>query len=47
MTDENIQTAGELAVGESEPFTDPVASEWYRAKMIPIILKRCIEGINW
>jgi CO/xanthine dehydrogenase FAD-binding subunit len=46
LTDESIQAAGELAVSKSEPFTDPVASEWYRKKMIPIVLRRCLAGIN-
>jgi xanthine dehydrogenase small subunit len=45
LTDENIQGAAEIAVGESEPFTDAIASEWYREKMIPIVIKRCFEGI--
>jgi len=45
LTEESIQKAADLAVSESEPFTDPIASEWYREKMIPIILRRCLEKI--
>lgn len=45
LTDETIKDAAQIAVGESEPFTDAIASEWYRERMIPIVLKRCIEGI--
>jgi CO/xanthine dehydrogenase FAD-binding subunit len=45
LTEESIQNAADLAVSESEPFTDPIASEWYREKMIPIILRRCLEKI--
>lgn len=45
LTEENIQVAGALAVRESDPFTDPIASAWYREKMIPIILRRCLESI--
>jgi CO/xanthine dehydrogenase FAD-binding subunit len=45
LTGENIQEAAELAVSQSEPFTDPIASAWYREKMIPIILRRCLENI--
>jgi CO/xanthine dehydrogenase FAD-binding subunit len=46
LTDETIQVAVDLAIGESEPFTDPIASEWYREKMIAIILRRCLEKIT-
>jgi CO/xanthine dehydrogenase FAD-binding subunit len=42
---ENIQKAAEIAVDECEPFTDPIASEWFRQKMIPVIIKRCLEKI--
>ena len=45
-TDHSIRTAAELAVEESEPFTDPIASEWYRRKMIPVIVKRTLEKIT-
>lgn len=45
LTEENIQAAGALAVSESDPYTDPIASAWYREKMIPIILRRCLESI--
>lgn len=44
--DHSIRTAAELAVEESEPFTDPIASEWYRRKMIPVIVKRTLEKIT-
>ena len=43
--DQSIRTAAELAVEECEPFTDPIASEWYRRKMIPLIVKRALEKI--
>ncbi len=41
-----IQEAGEIAVSECTPFTDPIASEWYRRKMIPVILVRTLEKIG-
>ena len=44
--DRIIQEAGEIAVGECTPFTDPIASEWYRRKMIPVILGRTLEKIG-
>jgi CO/xanthine dehydrogenase FAD-binding subunit len=42
LDDQVIQEAGEIAVGECTPFTDPIASEWYRRKMIPVILGRTL-----
>jgi CO/xanthine dehydrogenase FAD-binding subunit len=27
---------------ECEPFTDPIASEWYRRKMTGVIVKRAL-----
>jgi CO/xanthine dehydrogenase FAD-binding subunit len=44
--DRSIQTAAELVVEECEPFTDPIASEWYRRKMIPVIVKRTLKKID-
>lgn len=46
LNEETIGEAAEIAAGECEPFTDPIASEWYRRKMIPIIVKRSLERIN-
>lgn len=46
LTKDSVQAACILAADESEPFTDPIASEWYREKMIPIILRRCLESIK-
>ena len=45
LNEEVIMEAAELAAAESEPFTDPIASEWYRRKMIPVILKRALEKL--
>ena len=41
-----IQEAGEIAAGECSPFTDAIASEWYRRKMVPVILGRTLERIG-
>ena len=46
LTEDSVQAACILAADESEPFTDSIASEWYREKMIPIILRRCLESIK-
>lgn len=45
LNDQNIDEASELAVEASEPFSDPIASEWYRRKMIPIIVRRTLSKI--
>lgn len=46
LDDQSIQKAAELASEESEPFTDAIASEWYRRKMIPVIVKRTLNKIT-
>jgi xanthine dehydrogenase small subunit len=40
-----ITKTADLATSECEPFTDPIASEWYRRKMVPVILGRTLEEI--
>lgn len=45
LNDEVIIKAAELAAAESEPFTDSIASEWYRRKMIPVIIKRTFDKL--
>lgn len=43
LNEQNISQAAELAGEESRPFTDPIASEWYRRKMVPVITKRALQ----
>jgi CO/xanthine dehydrogenase FAD-binding subunit len=46
MLDERaIAAAAEAAAEEAEPFTDAIASEWYRRKMVPIFVRRALEQI--
>lgn len=40
-----IANAADLAMGEAQPFTDAVASEWYRRKMVGVIVRRTLEKI--
>jgi CO/xanthine dehydrogenase FAD-binding subunit len=40
-----IEHAANLAMGEAQPFTDAVASEWYRRKMVAVIVRRTLEKI--
>jgi CO/xanthine dehydrogenase FAD-binding subunit len=45
LNEEVALEAAELATTEIEPFTDPIASEWYRRKMVPVIVKRALERL--
>lgn len=45
LKEEVALEAAELATTEIEPFTDPIASEWYRRKMVPVIIKRALERL--
>jgi len=46
LDDQAIGNAAEMAAEESEPFTDAIASEWYRRKMVPVIVKRTLKRIT-
>jgi CO/xanthine dehydrogenase FAD-binding subunit len=46
LDDEVIDEISKIAVSESDPFTDPIASEWYRRKMIPVVLARTLDKIE-
>lgn len=41
-----ISRVKDLALEECEPFTDAIASEWYRRRMVPVILGRAFEQIT-
>lgn len=38
-----IGEAAQVAMDESEPFTDGIASEWYRRKMVQVFVRRALE----
>jgi CO/xanthine dehydrogenase FAD-binding subunit len=40
-----IAEAAETAAQECQPFTDAVASEWYRRKMVAVYVRRALEQI--
>lgn len=42
---EAIQAAANAAAAESEPFTDPIATEWYRRKMAGVFVQRALEQL--
>ena len=40
-----IEQAAEAAMQECQPFTDGVASEWYRRRMVGVFVRRALERI--
>lgn len=46
LSDEAISTAASTAAEECEPFTDAVASEWYRRKMANVYVSRALKKIT-
>jgi CO/xanthine dehydrogenase FAD-binding subunit len=40
-----IEAAAEAAAGEAQPFTDAVATAWYRRRMIRVFVRRALEQI--
>ena len=40
-----ISEAAAVAAGECEPFTDAIASEWYRRKMVDVIVRRALAHV--
>ena len=40
-----IEAAGAAAAGESEPFTDGVATDWYRRRMVDLFVVRALEQL--
>ncbi len=45
LNEATIQAAAQAAVGECEPFTDAVASEWYRRKMVGVFVGRALAQL--
>lgn len=43
---DHIIAAAEIASQECQPFTDPIASEWYRRKMVDVYVRRALETIT-
>ena len=42
---ETIAAAASAAAAECEPFTDPIATEWYRRKMAGVFVQRALEQV--
>ena len=40
-----LEAAAAAAMADSRPFTDAVASEWYRRRMVGVVVRRALERI--
>ncbi len=45
LDEATIASAAEAAAQESQPFTDAIASEWYRRKMVQVFVGRVLDEI--
>ena len=41
---ERAEAAGRAALEDAEPFTDAYASAWYRARVLPVHVRRALIG---
>jgi CO/xanthine dehydrogenase FAD-binding subunit len=41
---ERAEAAGRAALADAEPFTDAYASAWYRARVLPVHVRRALAG---
>jgi carbon-monoxide dehydrogenase medium subunit len=41
---ERAEAAGRAALDDAEPFTDAYASAWYRARVLPVHVRRALVG---
>ncbi len=41
----DIERAAEAATAECQPFTDALATEWYRRRMVGVLVRRALAGI--
>jgi CO/xanthine dehydrogenase FAD-binding subunit len=46
MEEATILEAATAAANDCEPFTDAIASEWYRRKMVPVYVSRALTQIT-
>jgi len=46
LTEESIAAAAKAAMVSTQPFTDAVASEWYRRKMTGVMVKRALAQLG-
>lgn len=46
LTAESIAAAAQAAMDECDPFTDALATAWYRRKMVGVFVKRTLEQLT-
>ena len=40
-----IERAAQAAAAECQPFTDGIATEWYRRRMVGVFVRRALEAL--
>ena len=46
LDERSISAAAVAAAAECEPFTDAIATEWYRRKMVDVYVRRTLSQVN-
>ena len=46
LNSDSIEAAAAAAAAECEPFTDAIATEWYRRKMVDVYVRRTLSQVN-
>jgi len=42
----DVERAAAAAASECEPFTDAIATEWYRRRMVGVVVRRALEQVS-
>ena len=45
LDEQTIGAAAAAAAAECEPFTDAIATEWYRRRMVQVYVRRALEQV--
>ncbi len=45
LSADSIAEAARIAAAECEPFTDAIATDWYRRRMVEVFVQRALDGI--
>ena len=46
LTSDVIDTVADAAASESQPFTDAIATEWYRRRMVAVFVRRALSRFS-
>ena len=44
LDEASVTAAAALAAGDTDPFSDAYASAWYRARVLPVHIRRALIG---